>query len=496
MSGFRRLIKNSIANIINGFSNVIMGIIISPFLLSTLSIDEFSVWNLMLQVGTFFSLLGYCGQISVSRYITIAKANNSFSEENKTIKYALQICLISVIISITILLILLICYSFKDIFNDIDYKKIKNVEPSFFLVSLSFILSLIPSVFIGYFTGIERNDIPATINLFSKVIIGTGIIISSSYGIFYMSFLYFLLNLLSYFFIYLFYNKTRSSKVNFPIHKKISFTLKEYILYYFSIFVFNFSMFLITGFNSILVGKYAFNEFAFYSLAMTLTSAAISFLNAGLTPILQPIIKYSQSNQEKNITDLVYNLTIMFLLISIATIIVMPFIGHFILTLWISDEISNKTYNIFLCLLSVNLFRMIGAPLGLVYVANAKQHKIMHLPFIEGSISATLTFFLLSHYGMYAVPISMICAMIIIFLIYNFNLLKILTVNPYHREFNIIFLLMPSVMVYILYTSIHDKIIIYNSILTNIIAIILLLIILVKIIKNITNIKQLLENSY
>lgn len=54
MSGFNRLIKNAISNVINGFSNVILGIIISPLLIKILSINDFAIWSLALQVGAFF----------------------------------------------------------------------------------------------------------------------------------------------------------------------------------------------------------------------------------------------------------------------------------------------------------------------------------------------------------------------------------------------------------------------------------------------------------
>lgn len=70
MSGFNRLIKNSIANIINGFSNVILGIVIAPFLVSILSENDFSVWSLNLQFGLFLGLFGVCIQVTVGRFVS------------------------------------------------------------------------------------------------------------------------------------------------------------------------------------------------------------------------------------------------------------------------------------------------------------------------------------------------------------------------------------------------------------------------------------------
>ena len=65
MSGFKRLLKNSLSNIINGFSNVILGIVISPVLLHNLSKVDFSIWSLTLQVGVLIGIFGIGLQVTV-----------------------------------------------------------------------------------------------------------------------------------------------------------------------------------------------------------------------------------------------------------------------------------------------------------------------------------------------------------------------------------------------------------------------------------------------
>ena len=96
MNNFYRLAKNSVANIINGFSNLIMGIVISPFLISRLTIDEFSVWSLILQIAAFFSLLGFGTQLAVSRYVTLASVSNKQDEVRLTIRNGVKLSTISV----------------------------------------------------------------------------------------------------------------------------------------------------------------------------------------------------------------------------------------------------------------------------------------------------------------------------------------------------------------------------------------------------------------
>ncbi|EHC1693340.1 flippase, partial [Escherichia coli] len=71
MSGFKRLLKNSLSNIINGFSNVILGIVISPVLLHNLSKVDFSIWSLTIQVGVLIGIFGIGLQVTVGRFVAL-----------------------------------------------------------------------------------------------------------------------------------------------------------------------------------------------------------------------------------------------------------------------------------------------------------------------------------------------------------------------------------------------------------------------------------------
>lgn len=445
MNNFYRLAKNSVANIINGFSNLIMGIVISPFLISRLTIDEFSVWSLILQVGAFFSLLGFGTQLAVSRYVTLARVSKKEDEVSLTIRNGIKLSTISVVIAFLCLIIM--CLYFKEVFNDINYDKISNVEISFFVVSCSFIFGLWSSVFCGYFSGVEKNEVPAIVNFISRVFIGAGVIYFSLDGILAMSILYFILNFLSYFVIFTLYKK--EGKL---LNTKNSISgrdkgFKEFLSYCLGVSVFNFSMFLITGFNSFLVGKFSFNEFAYYSLAMPLVLAAIGFLNAGIMPVLQPFIRLLKTEQYQKVADLTYFLTVLILTLTIMAIIIAFYIGKPILSLWIGGDLSEKTYGIFLTLLGANLVRMIGAPLGLVYIAEARQNEIMYLPLTEGVLCILLSTLLISRFdmGVYAIPIGVGFSAVVILFIYAFKLINILRVNNHILGFRFAFTLFPIV---------------------------------------------------
>ncbi|MBN3140611.1 hypothetical protein H4F51_11860 [Pectobacterium brasiliense] len=117
------------------------------------------------------------------------------------------------------------------------------------------------------------------------------------------------------------------------------------------------------------------------------------------------------------------------------------------LSLWIGGDLSEKTYGIFLTLLGANLVRMIGAPLGLVYIAEARQNEIMYLPLAEGMLCVLLSILLISRFdmGVYAIPIGVGFSAIVILFIYAFKLINILRVNNHILGFRFVFTLFPVV---------------------------------------------------
>ncbi|MGY3910176.1 lipopolysaccharide biosynthesis protein [Aeromonas piscicola] len=443
MNGFNRLLKNSVANIINGFSNVILGIVISPFLLQRLPIDSFSMWNLSIQVGAFFALIGFGCQLTVARNITIAREKKDVSMEHHIIKNGVILSSLGILFSSVLLIV--IYNDFYTFFSKAEGIGTSDDQLTFFIVAISFVIGLISSVFSGFFTGIERNDIPAIINLASRVILGFAIIITAKYGIKAMSYVYLIVNIISYLIIYFSYRLFRIKNMITGFHEKItSNQFGKFFSYFIGISVFNLASFLLVGLNGILVGKYSFNEFAYYSLGMSLVTAGVGFINAAMSPIIQPLVKLSgKGDSVYKLNKLLYNLTFTVMCLSIIAIISSIYIGPYILSLWVGPSISVHVEKIFIFLMVVNLVRLVGAPLGLLYIAQAKQNEIMHYPLMESVISVVLTIYFIGSYGMYSVPFGLAISVCLILLIYSFRLLKILDDYSYFLKYKIIFIVYP-----------------------------------------------------
>lgn len=128
--------------------------------------------------------------------------------------------------------------------------------------------------------------------------------------------------------------------------------------------------------NSVLVGKFAFKEYAYYALSITLVTAVVGFLNAAITPVLQPLIKMVYMDDKNKLDRFVFLLSQTLFYLTFFILIANLIVGDQIMKLWVGDNVAMMTYPIFSFLLLTNLTRLIGSPLGLVYLAKGNRMKL------------------------------------------------------------------------------------------------------------------------
>lgn len=415
MSGFKRLVKNSLSNIINGFSNVILGIVISPVLLHNLSKIDFSIWSLTLQVGVLVGIVGIGIQVTVGRFVALYRTD--IANMQRTIQQSLFFTFM--LAAVCLSLILIMSRFFFQFFPEIAGTA-ANAKLVFVLISSSFVLNNIAAPYVGYFTGIERNDITASINIVFKIILGTAIVLSVHKGLDMIAFIYFAINALNQIAFYVLYkNKT---KINEKL--KIAFDKQVFVkiaLFFSGLLVWNIAQFLISGIGVFTVGKYAFAELAGFAVLMTLVNTGVGLLGAVINPIIQPMLRMHNSGNHHHVEFLVNKLTLLFALLVFIGVFIAWHISIHILGVWLGYEQAEKLHILFSVLLASYLIRMIAAPYGLMLVAYGKQLSIAYLPVIEGFLNLALSIYFVHRYGAIGIACSTFISGIIIMGVYAFK---------------------------------------------------------------------------
>lgn len=415
MSGFNRLLKNSVANIINGFSNAILGIVISPFILANLSLEQFSVWSLILQSGIFISLLGFGSQIAVGRYTSLAKFTKNESEFEAVMSNALVLSLVSLFLSFITIAIVVSNFSF--FMPQLVHGNEGEYKLSFIIVCLSFSFGLISSVFSGYFTGIERNDILALVNLTSRVFLGIIVVISSKYGLLPMAITYLLVNIFSYAVIFLCFKRKERKRVSL----RISSGMRSLLSFCGGLAIWNMAQYFISGTGGFIVGKYDVSNLAYYMLALTMINAIVGVIGALINPIIQPIVKLNSLQRKDDVDKLVITLSFLFGLFIIVGVNISHYISEFVLSIWIGIDKAEQTNIIFNYLLVAFAIRMVISPYGMKMVSEGRQLSISHYPLAEGVLNFILSIYFVIKYGALGIAYATTCAALVLMLAYIYR---------------------------------------------------------------------------
>lgn len=411
MSGFKRLIKNSLSNIINGFSNVILGVVISPVLLHNLSKVDFSIWSLTLQVGVLIGVFGIGLQVTVGRFVAL------HLNDLQTLKKAMQQSLLFALLLGILCLsgIFLLANYFFSLFPEVA-KTSANIKQILILIGGSFVINNIFAPFVGYFTGIERNDITAGVNIFFKVLLGASILSLVGHGLDVIAWVYFVVNFVNQIAFYILYKFKNSVKIIILSFDKDLF--RTIVVFFSGLLVWNIAQFLISGIGTFTVGKYAFQELAGFAVLMTLVNAGVGILGAMINPIIQPMIRMYNQGKKQHVEFLVNKLIFLFSMIVFIGIFIAWFISIHILGVWLGYQQAANLHIMFSLLLAAYLIRMIAAPYGLMLVAYGKQLSIAWFPVIEGLLNFALSILFVRVYGAIGIAYSTFVSGVVIMIVY------------------------------------------------------------------------------
>jgi O-antigen/teichoic acid export membrane protein len=411
MSGFKRLVKNSLSNIINGFSNVILGVVISPVLLHNLSRIDFSIWSLTLQVGVLVGIIGIGVQVTVGRFVALYL--NDVLQRQKVLQ---QSFLLSVLFGVVCLSgVLFLAHYFFSFFPEVAQTKI-DAKIIFMLISSSFVINNIFAPYVGYFIGIERNDVTARVNIVFKVLLGGLILALIDYGLEVIAWVYFVINCANQLAFYLLYKiKNQAKKSNLRLDSEL---FKTILIFFSGLLVWNIAQFLISGIGTFTVGRFAFPELAGFAVLMTLVNTGVGILGAMVNPIIQPMLRMHNQGKNHHVEMLVNKLTLIFSMIVFIGVFIAWFISIHILGLWLGYEEASNLHIMFSLLLASYLIRMIAAPYGLMLVAYGRQLSIAYLPVIEGLMNFALSIFFVRLYGAIGIAYSTFISGVLIMAFY------------------------------------------------------------------------------
>lgn len=412
MSEKNIIIRNVFSNWTGYAVNVIIALLLSPFILHNLGDIYYGIWTIIVTLTGYYGLLDLGIRGGVSQYITRYYAKNELNRVNHTINTALL--LLSIFGIICIILTLLISKYFDNIFEigEVTNDSLPIIRLCFIIMGLNIAFSLPFAVFSAILISIQRFDISNFIGIITRILSALFIIfvLKEGYGLIGLSIVTTAINILSWILTIIFsFRCVKSLKINFLLLNKISF----YEVMDYSLFIFIYRLGeVVVSYSDILIIGYFLGPVAvtYYTIARTLVNYSRN-LSQGMTIVLTPVaITIDAQNDLNRLRVLLTRATNFASFLAFPIFVIFIIWGKEFIGLWMGQKYisgisftSSATILVFLSI--ANLVTMIQhATLQIAF--GIRKHKFLALLSTFEAVSTTiLSIALIKYLGILGVAI-------------------------------------------------------------------------------------------
>ena len=161
--------KGAILNYLTIILTNIVGLLLTPFIISKLGDSEFGLYTLIGALVGYISILDFGLSNTIIRFVAKFKAENDRKGEENFLATSM---IIYIIISILVIIIGTLCYfKIEDIFkNSLTFEQIDRAKIMFIILIFNLAISLPGGTFNGICLGYEQFVFPKTVNIIRYIV--------------------------------------------------------------------------------------------------------------------------------------------------------------------------------------------------------------------------------------------------------------------------------------------------------------------------------------
>jgi O-antigen/teichoic acid export membrane protein len=391
-------VKNSAANVTRLAVTSLVSIFLPAYLTHHLPVKTYGTWVLVLQLSAYVGYLDFGVQTAVSKYIAEHEAKQDYAGCGRRASVGLVIMLGASVLGV--LLTLLLAWRVPELFRTMPQSLYHDVRLSVLFVGSSLSVSLATSVFVAIFLGLQRYQVPMVITIISRVFfcatICVAVALHSNLAI--MGAGAACVNLFTAFLQF-----TAWQKLGHHIRIALSSIdvkmLKQMLNYCAVLTVWSVCMLFVSGLDITIVGRYSFNETAYYAIAASPTTLILMIISALTGPLLPATSALSVQCSSAQMGNILLRST------RYATIILfltgLPFVvaGYMILRVWVGPVYAQHSVQFLRILVLANIIRNLCSPYATMVVATSRQRVATASAVTEGVVNLVSSVWLARHIG-------------------------------------------------------------------------------------------------
>lgn len=335
-----------------------IGLLLPSFLTHHLSSAVYGAWVLILQLANYVSYLDFGAQTAISKYIAELTAVSDHASRNRHASAGAAMTLAGGIAGIGASVV--IAGLVPIYFRDMPHALSVDVSRGVLLVGISTAALLATSAIGGIFLGLQRYTVPVLLNVANKLLYAgllVGMVLMHR-SLTVMGASVAIANLLTAaaqvlaWYKLIPYISIRRSLLAWPI-------LKQMLSYCAVLGIWTSGMILISGLDTIIVGRYRFGEVGFYAIAAVPVLFLNQLLSAALSPLVPATSALSVVRTPLQLGALLERGTRYSVLIMLAAGLPLILFGYPLLMLWVGPEYARHSLLLMRILLLATIFRNI-----------------------------------------------------------------------------------------------------------------------------------------
>lgn len=408
-SGKRRVVSNSMWNVIGYGSSMAVAFVLTPFVIHRLGNTLYGVWSLVGEITGYMALSDFGMRVAVTRFA----AHHSALGEDQQLNRVLSTILFFSLLPLLLIVVVsgAIALQLPHLFS-IPPSAVAAAQSSLIIAALTLGLAFPGMVFPGLLGGVMRYDllnIVALINLAVKASL-IWVLLSHGYGLIGVAVAELIATVVSY---ALFWRFAHSEVPNLAIrwHFVDFGTLRSLLGFSLAAFLQAIAIRVCFLSDNVVVGFVLGPAMVgFYAVATSLVERSRGILTI-ITQLYAPLAtKMNAQNKTRDLQRLFLSGTRIGLILLLPIVLGLGFLGTSFLRLWVGPEFALRTAPVLACLAGALFFAPIRITcLQIVYGLN-RQKVNLYLALGEAVLNFLFSVFLIRYLGMLGVAVGTLAA--------------------------------------------------------------------------------------
>ena len=392
------LSKNIAISLARVLVNSLIALVLPAYLTHHMPANVYGAWVLILQLGAFVSFLDLGVQTAVAKFVAEYDAKADQAGASRFASAGLAITAITGLIGAGLTLIL--AWQVPRLFHAMPESLYRDVRISVVLVGTSLAFGLVCSIYSAVFLGLQRYLIPTGIAILNRLAFSIAILAAVFLhgSLAAMGMTVAVVNIFTGLLQVGAWHRL-VSRIRLSLSLLDSTALKQMLRYCLLLAIWMVGMVCVSGLDITIVGHYAYEQTAYYSIATLPTNFVIVIIGSILGPLMPASSALSTKRSPTEMGGILARATRYSTLLLLLTGLPLIVYGLPILRLWVGPVYAHQSLKYLRILVFANILRQLCAPYATMVAATGKLKEATAAPVLEAIVNLASSVYLASRFG-------------------------------------------------------------------------------------------------